>query len=65
MLQDELDRGSRSAYMEAMEARVCFQKYIIKLYMDTITDYQAWHQFITEDHIEDIDELIFPQPSES
>jgi len=43
MLQDELDKGSKSIYLEAMEARVLFHKDIIKDYMDTIAHYQAWH----------------------
>lgn len=30
MLQDELEKGSRNIYLEAMEARVHFQKYITK-----------------------------------
>jgi len=30
MLQDELDRGFRTIYLEAMEARVHFNKYITK-----------------------------------
>ncbi len=48
-----------------MEARVRFQKDIIKEYANTIAHYQAWHQFITEDDEEDVDELVFPQPFES
>jgi len=30
VLQDELDRGFRTIYSEAMEARVCFDKDVIK-----------------------------------
>lgn len=65
MLQDELDKGSKSVYPKAMEARVCFLKYIIKEYEDTIVHYQAWYQFITEYHREEVDETICPQPSNS
>lgn len=65
MLQDELDKGSISVQPEAMEARVCFQKDIIKEYTDTITHYQEWHQFVTKDHREEVDEMVFPQPFES
>jgi len=36
MLQDELDRGYKSVYPEAMEATVCFEKDIIKEYMENI-----------------------------
>lgn len=65
MLQDKLDQGYISVYSEAMEARVCFQEDIIKEYADTIAYYQAWHQFVTKDHKEDVDEMLFPQSSES
>jgi len=41
MLQDELDRGSKSVYPEEMEERVCFHEEIIKKYVDTIVHYQA------------------------
>ena len=36
-LQDELDKGFRTIYLEAMEARVRFDKDITKQYRDTIT----------------------------
>jgi len=60
MLHDELDRGSKSIYPEAMEARVHFQKDIIKEYVDTIAHCQSWHQFVTQDHGEEVNELVFP-----
>lgn len=41
-----------------MEARVCFQEDIIKEYVNTITHYQSWHQFVIEDHEEVVDELV-------
>ena len=30
MLQDEMDKGSKTIYLETMEARVCYQKDTIK-----------------------------------
>lgn len=42
MLQDEMDRGFRTIYLEVMEARVCFNKDDIKQYGDTIVKYQSW-----------------------
>jgi len=65
MLFDELDRCSKSVHLSAMEARVCFQKDVTIEYRDTTTDYQAWHQFATIHHREDVEELVFPQLSES
>jgi len=41
ILQDELDRGFRTIYLESMEARVCFDKDVIKQYKNTIEKYQA------------------------
>lgn len=65
MLLDELDRGAKSMYPDATKARVCFHKDVTIEYMDTIIDYQAWHQFTTVDHHEDVEELVFPQLSKS
>ena len=65
MLSDELDRGAKLVYMDAMDARVHFQKYVTIEYMETIADYQAWNQFSTIDHHEDVQELVFPQLSKS
>ena len=39
MLHDELDKGFRTIYPEAMEARLCFEKEITKQYEDTIEKY--------------------------
>ena len=39
MFSEELDRENRSMYLDAMEARVHFQKYVTIEYIDTITDY--------------------------
>ena len=65
MLSYDLDRGARAVYPDAMEARVSFQKDVTIEYTDTITDYQACHQFANVDHREDVEELVFPQLSES
>lgn len=65
MLQDDLNIGSKLVYPDAMEARFCFEKDINKEYEDTISNYQAWNQFVTNDHGEGVDELVFPQSSES
>jgi len=43
MLQDELDRGFRTIYLETMEPIVCFEKYVTKKYGGTIAQYQAWY----------------------
>lgn len=64
MLSDNLDRGAQAVYPNAMEARVRFQKDVTLQYMDTITDYRAWHQFATVDHHEDVEELVFQEFSE-
>lgn len=61
MLQDDLYRGFKIIYMKAMEARVHFDKEITSQYGDTITQYQAWYQFVIEDHREEVIELVFPQ----
>ena len=43
MLEDELDKGSNTIYLEAMEERVCYKKDAIKQFGDIITEYNAWH----------------------
>ena len=48
MLWNELDTGSKTMYPGALEARVHFRKDIIRQFGDTITQYQAWHQYVTE-----------------
>jgi len=65
MLLDDLDRGAKSAYPDATEARVFFQQDVTIEHADTTTDYQAWHQLATIDHCEDVEELVFPQLFES
>jgi len=65
MLSDELDKGAKSVYPDATEEIVRFQKDVTIEYTDTIMDYQAWHRFDTINHCEDVEELVFPQLSES
>lgn len=48
ILQDELDKGSKTINLEAMEARIHYQKDAIKKFGDNIAQYQAWYQYITE-----------------
>lgn len=61
MLQNEFDTGSKTIYSDSMEERVYFQKDTIKQFWDTITQYQAWHRYVTEKHQVDAIELDFPQ----
>lgn len=65
MLSYELGRGAKPVYSNATEARVFFHKDVTIEYTNTITDYQAWHLFATINHHEDVEELVFPQLSES
>lgn len=64
MLSDELDRGAQAVYQNTMEARVRFQKDVTLQYMDTITDYRAWHRFAIVNHHEDLKELALQEFSE-
>jgi len=43
ILQDELDKGSKTIYLETMEERVRYQKDTIKQYGDIIEWYQSWY----------------------
>jgi len=65
MLLGELGEGSISVYLNAIEARVFLQHDVTIEYADTIKDDQAWHQFATIDHGEDVKKLVFQQLSES
>lgn len=65
ILSNELDRGANVVYPDATEERVHFQKDVTTKYVDTIVDYQDWHKFATINHHEDVEELVFPQFSES
>ncbi len=64
MLLDELDKGARAVYLDFMEERVHFHKYVALEYTNNITSYRARHQFAIVDHHEDVQELVFPQLSE-
>jgi len=65
MLLDELDRGAKLVCPDATEERFHFQRDVTIRYIETIMDYQAWHQFATVDHREDVKELVFPHLSKS
>jgi len=65
MLQNDLDTGSKIVYTDAMEARVHFQKDIIKHFRDTITLYQACHQYVIKKQQVELVDLDFSQASES
>ena len=49
MLTNELDRGARVVYPDAMEARVRLQKAVTLEHTDTSADYKSWHQYVTVD----------------
>ena len=59
ILSDDLERGAQVVYPDAMKARVRFHKDITLDHMDTIIDYRPWHQYITVDQCEDVEELDF------
>ena len=61
MLQNKLDIGSKTMYPNAMEAKVCFQQDIVKQFGYTITQYQYWHQYVTEKQQVEVVELEFSQ----
>jgi len=59
MLSNELDKGAREVYPDAMEARVKFQTDATTEHRETIKDYRSWHQYVTVDQHEDVEELDF------
>ena len=59
MLTDELDRGARAVYPDAMEARFRFQTDFTAEHTDDIKDYQSWHRYVTVDQHEDVEKLDF------
>ena len=63
MLRDELGISSKTIYLDAMEVRVFYQKDTIKQFGDIISQYQAWHEHLTEKHQVEVSELVFPQTS--
>lgn len=46
-------------YSDAMEARLYFQHDVVEQFGDTITQYQAWHQYMTKKQQVEVDELDF------
>lgn len=63
MLSDELDRGAILVYPDTTGERAWFQKDDTIERTDTITDGQAWNQFTTIDHHNDVKALVLPQRS--
>ena len=59
MLSDELDREARAVYLDSMQARVRIQTYVTMEHTNTIKDYRSWHQYVTVDQHEDVEELDF------
>jgi len=59
MLPNELDRGARAVYPDAIGANVGFQSDVTVEHMDTIRDYKAWHQYVTVDQHEDVEQSDF------
>ena len=55
MLTDELERGAREMYPDAMEARFRFQTSVTTKHTDTLKDYQSWQQYVTVDQHEDVE----------
>jgi len=65
MLQNEMDIASKTMYLDVMEGRVCFQQDIVNKFGDTITQYQASHQYVTEKQQVEVVKLDFLQTLES
>lgn len=65
MLHNELETGSKTLYLKAMEARVYFQLDTIMQFWDIITQYQAWHQYVTENKKLEVVEIDFSQTQAS
>ena len=59
ILLDELDKGAREVYLDAMEARVRFQTDVTAEHTETIKDYRSWHQYVIVDQHVDVEELDF------
>ena len=56
MLSNELDRGAQIVYSYAMEERVRFQTNVTVEHTGNIKDYRSWHQYVTVDQHEDVEE---------
>ena len=59
MLTDKLDRGAQAVYPDAMEARFRLQTDVTAEHTDTLKYYQSWHQYVTVDQHEDVEQLDF------
>lgn len=59
MLIDDLEKGARVVYPNAMEVRFRFHIDVTAEHMDTLKDYQSWHQYVTVDQHEDVKKLEF------
>lgn len=59
ILSDELTRGPWAVFPDAMEARVRFQTDATAEHTGTINDYWSWHQYVTVDQHENVEELDF------
>lgn len=65
MLQDEMDLGSNTIYLDAMEERVRYQEDTIKQFGDIISYYQDWHEYTTKNNQVEVAQLFLPQTSKS
>jgi len=54
MVTDELDRGAWAMYLDAMEVSFRFQTDVTSKHMETMKDYQSWHQYVIVDQHEDV-----------
>lgn len=61
LLKKETQIGSKSVYLDAMEARVFFQPDTIIQFGDVIMQYKAWNRYVTEKHQVEFVELELPQ----
>ena len=57
ILLDELERVVWAVYPDGMEARFRFQTNVTVEHINTIKDYQYWHQYVTVDQHEDVEQL--------
>lgn len=60
-LKKEIQTSFKSVYLDAMEARVCFQPNPITQFGEIITQYNAWHHYVTEKPQVEVVELDFPR----
>lgn len=65
LLKKEVKTGSKSLYLDVMEARVYFEPDTIMQFGDFITQYQAWHRYLIENHQVEVVELDYSQTQAS